>query len=34
MKKILVFILFIIPSVSMANDKDIRLDKLFYELKI
>ena len=33
MKKILVFILFIIPSVSMANDKDIRLDKLFYELK-
>jgi len=33
MKKILAFILFIIPSVSMANDKDIRLDKLFDELK-
>ena len=33
MKKILVFILFIIPSVSMANERDTRLDKLFDELE-
>ena len=33
MKKILVFILFIIPNISMANERDIRLDKLFDELK-
>ena len=33
MKKILVFILFIIPNFSIANERDIRLDKLFDELK-
>ena len=33
MKKIFVFILLFIPSVSMANERDIRLNKLFDELK-
>ncbi len=33
MKKIFIFILLFIPSVSMANERDIRLNKLFDELK-